>query len=1493
MALNYLHSDFRFVPIEAIALTPSSSQLATLARLRNLVRAFGSCSDTFDVPSSGRRTTSLIGLLTDLGEVLTWEGAAGDGYQRGFQGAAGGFAEAISVPRDLDKADELRPYRDLDPARLKITGTASWCPQEYLSDSLWLAYVEPASLIWTNEIPVSDVPTLSKEKYDTTLQLAKLWDVKGLLFLRRVPDDYDWRQGAMRFFNNYKAADCDRMIGDRRRMNWREGRIPGVSRALPNAHMLSVLEVCPRLQRVSVCISDRRDFYHQFKVTEERAASNAVWPLLKSEDVFELRAFDDFNRRSKRQRYDRRRHGDGFGFAMTTWSQPGGLLQPCFCSLPQGDHLGVEFATDAHRNLLSSRGLLSAHEELRSDSTFRGTSALQGLVIDDFFSVAVQDVGERGQLSKAVKAFKTAKACYEAQGLMGSDAKDVIDADQAKIIGGEIDSSEKTRALGVVTLASPVRKRLALAFISLELAQLPSTTDVLHACLIGGWVHSLLYRRQFMSVLDKAFSFVNASEIDRGLPRVVPLTRAVAQEIVLLSVLCPLFATDLGATLITKLYASDASDRKGAYVSRDMPEHVARAMWRSGRKKGGYVRMLNRSEALIRKLDPDFEELSWEVSGEVSQRVERPRAHRYHFIELCGGAGKVTKYLSQRGWVCGPVLDLDASRHYNLRSLKLLSWVIHLLEDLLDSFMVEPPCTTFSPAQHPASRGYDCPRGYEPLNEKTLEGTELALRALTLIYIGARLHKPGLLEQPRKSKMRKLEEWIFLVLAGFAEEQWTASCAFGSPHQKEFVFLCTGLPSAMLHRKCSRDHQHVPIQGVYTKPSAVYTDELACVLAQCFHEGLKVYFQRKDLSSFDSGGLEMPLCNDLLVSGEWKVENQWAWNVPCHINVQETSSVYKLLKQAALCHPSSRFSVVMDSNVGLSALVKGRSPSHGLRKVLRRSGAVTVAGGLYPAYHFGPTRINIADCPTRDNELPVPCQSIVDRLSTLEEVLDFASVAELRRPKANWVRLFMLVHGGALSWKGSEESWKDAHLCKTAMVFSDRPLLQETAFSFDFDASLGFPGEGPSSYCRAFMTSLGFWIFLFLPCHLHSVMDTLWILPCRAFGLGLWAARYPNNPRSFWGLRGLVLYPTLASSMPVGSHGPQMLPRDVRDKRRAEQRSGQVLPIGRPVLGQTQFYRERLLDQFSAWLKTQGLDFDSLVLSSTPDVEGINLLLEKYGRALYNAGRPYNHYAELINGVASKKPVLRRQLQAAWDLAYAWLRLEPPTHHVALPWQALLSLLTISISWGWLRVAGVIALSWGGITRIGEVLNAFRKNLILPSDLGGSVAFALLEVAEPKTRFSGARHQSARLDQPQLLRLVDLAFAALRPEQRLWPMSGQTMRLRFQKLLTANGLADLPPEISRGIDLGSLRAGGASWLLLTSEDSELTRRRGRWLTSKTMEVYVQESASIQFLPRLPTHIKQRVLTGAEAFPWALEFAEQLYAASSRINLVCPIQKRDS
>ena len=141
----------------------------------------------------------------------------------------------------------------------------------------------------------------------------------------------------------------------------------------------------------------------------------------------------------------------------------------------------------------------------------------------------------------------------------------------------------------------------------------------------------------------------------------------------------------------------------------------------------------------------------------------------------------------------------------------------------------------------------------------------------------------------------------------------------------------------------------------------------------------------------------------------------------------------------------------------------------------------------------------------------------------------------------------------------------------------------------------------------------------------------------------------------------------------------------------------------------------------------------------------------------------------------------------------------------------------------------------------------------------------MLQIREPKTRFRTARHQVAKLDQPQLMKVVEMAFYSLSSGQQLWEMSPQTMRLRFKKLLKIVKLDELPRQISKSLDLGSLRAGGATWLLMTSEDSELTRRRGRWVNNKVMEVYVQEVASVQFLHLLSPDAKRLVLQGVAVF----------------------------
>ena len=58
------------------------------------------------------------------------------------------------------------------------------------------------------------------------------------------------------------------------------------------------------------------------------------------------------------------------------------------------------------------------------------------------------------------------------------------------------------------------------------------------------------------------------------------------------------------------------------------------------------------------------------------------------------------------------------------------------------------------------------------------------------------------------------------------------------------------------------------------------------------------------------------------------------------------------------------------------------------------------------------------------------------------------------------------------------------------------------------------------------------------------------------------------------------------------------------------------------------------------------------------DLELLNRLLVAYGREMHSAGKAYGKYAETINAVAAK-PLVKRHLTMAWDLAFAWLQDEP------------------------------------------------------------------------------------------------------------------------------------------------------------------------------------------------------------------------------------------
>ena len=240
--------------------------------------------------------------------------------------------------------------------------------------------------------------------------------------------------------------------------------------------------------------------------------------------------------------------------------------------------------------------------------------------------------------------------------------------------------------------------------------------------------------------------------------------------------------------------------------------------------------------------------------------------------------------------------------------------------------------------------------------------------------------------------------------------------------------------------------------------------------------------------------------------------------------------------------------------------------------------------------------------------------------------------------------------------------------------------------------------------------------------------------------------------------------------------------------------------------------------------------------------------------------------ARPFNALTVARPLIRRSLQQAWDLAFIWGSYEPAEHHVAMPFQILIALISAAWSWGWRREASIFALAWGALLRIGEVLDAFRKDLVLPSDVGYTIDYVLLKICEPKTRYRAARHQAAKLEQVDLIEVARIGFEALLPNDKLWNMSGSTLRARLTSLLKALALPHLTGQVPKVLTLASFRPGGATHLITVSESAELVRRRGRWARFKTMEMYLQEVAASTYLNDVSSIARENVLLALRNFP---------------------------
>ena len=603
-------------------------------------------------------------------------------------------------------------------------------------------------------------------------------------------------------------------------------------------------------------------------------------------------------------------------------------------------------------------------------------------------------------------------------------------------------------------------------------------------------------------------------------------------------------------------------------------------------------------------------------------------------------------------------------------------------------------------------------------------------------------------------------------------------------------------------------------------------------------------------------GFENVVLNDLLSSSEWHPKRCWSWRKKSHINVLEAWTSVAALEHSGTQHPDSRVVLAIDSNVARFALSKGRSSSFALQPVLKRSGAIQLAYGLFPAWCFAPTRLNVADDPTRDAELREPCSHSFEGRLRLRDLCELQK-AGLKRFAANWVRLVILVSLFSVSDACCDETFFQE-------LSSQSEVLTDTGIRFSirvFDCFWNFWTFFARFGGFVWIFSLG-WILLLIVCCHCLTFRVRHVNQCLGVPLG-------GRSLSFF------IFAS-CSHFAFGAMGPS----NAAEHERALARSHVQLAADRVLKKQTRDRRYTLINNFRQWLWTEhGVSFRCLMQERPLDGEKISNWLVAYGRAMFNSGKAYGQYSETINGISMLRPALKKQLVSAWDLAYAWVADEPYQHHPALPISVMMSMVVIAILWGWPYEAAVISLTWAGVLRIGEVLQATRSDLILPQDSAPGNGFLLLRIKDPKTRGRSARHQSARVDQEDLVAFLSAVYGPIGDGELLWPHSASTLRKRFADLLRALGLPTEKKGQNRPFDLGSLRPGGATWILNMTENSELVRRRGRWMSHRVMEVYLQEVQVATYLNKLSPFQRDRILMFASGFSSVVQEAIQLLKAA--------------
>ena len=260
-------------------------------------------------------------------------------------------------------------------------------------------------------------------------------------------------------------------------------------------------------------------------------------------------------------------------------------------------------------------------------------------------------------------------------------------------------------------------------------------------------------------------------------------------------------------------------------------------------------------------------------------------------------------------------------------------------------------------------------------------------------------------------------------------------------------------------------------------------------------------------------------------------------------------------------------------------------------------------------------------------------------------------------------------------------------------------------------------------------------------------------------------------------------------------------------------------------------------------------------------------LLEEFGYSSFTEGRSLFMYRHLIVYVQQQLPETKLHLGRCWDTIAKWEISEPVEHRVPLPFAIYSAMLSVALSWGWRAFACILGISFLGIARPGEPLNALRSDLVLPSDrmqVGSDTAYLRVGRAKSRRRGKGAVQHLTITDEV-FVQFLERTVGSLPGNVKLFSGSHSVFRRRWDAVLRAL-------KIGRDTNLtpGGLRGGGCVHSFQSGSSIQLLMWRMRLKHQITLESYLQEVVASSVLATVSPEARSRISAMSSITLWLLQ-----------------------